>query len=86
MPGRWGSVGCFGGVLRPESLDIGAHLGITPLSLEKSPDPPAGKVEQRTVDELDRCSGALDVEENGANVGQFALARIGMYEGPMQSG
>jgi hypothetical protein len=56
------------------------------LSLEKSPDPPAGKVEQRTVDELDRCSGALDVEENGANVGQFALARIGMYEGPMQSG
>jgi hypothetical protein len=55
--------------------------------LEEIPDPRSRKAEQRLVDEVDGCGGALDVQQDGADLGQRdAVFRIGMYVGPMQSG
>ena len=49
------------------------------MLLEKIPDPGAGIAEQRLVDEVDGCGGALDIQEDGADLGQRdAVFRIGM--------
>ena len=42
--------------------------------------------EQRSVDEIDGCGGALDVQEDGADFRQRDAVRSGKYVGPMQSG
>jgi hypothetical protein len=56
------------------------------VPLEKSTHPSAGITEQRTVDELDGCGRALDVQKDGADLPQVDAVRSGMYAGPMQSG
>jgi hypothetical protein len=49
------------------------------VPLEKVAEAGARVAEQRFVDEIDGCSGALDVQEDGANLGQRdAVFRIGM--------
>ena len=50
------------------------------------PDPGPRIAEERLVDELDGCGGALDVQEDRADLGQRDAVRSGMYVGPMQSG
>ena len=70
-----------------ESGDVGPDLRLLPILLEKVPDPSPRIAEQRLVDELDGCGRALDVQKNGADLGQRdAVFRTGMYVGPMQSG
>ena len=69
-----------------EPRDVGADLGIIPVSLEKSTHPGASKTEQRLVDEIDGRRRALDVQEDGADVLQLDAVRTGMYVGPKQSG
>ena len=83
---RWSIKVGFDCVLGFESRDIGPDLGIIPMLLEKLPDPGSRIAEQRTVDELDGCGGTLDVQEDGADLGQRDAFRSGMYVGPMQSG
>ena len=56
------------------------------MPLEKVPHPGPRIAEQRTVDEFDGCCGTLDVQEDGADLGQRDAVRSGMYVGPMQSG
>jgi hypothetical protein len=57
------------------------------MLLEKFPDPVPRIAEQRLVDEVDGCGCSLDVQKDGADLGQRdAVFRIGMYVGPMQSG
>jgi hypothetical protein len=73
-------------VLGLEPGDVGPDLGIIPMPLEKSTYPGARKTEQRLVDEIDGCGGALDVQKDGADVPQLDAVRSGMYVGPMQSG
>jgi hypothetical protein len=73
-------------VLGPESRNVVADLGIVPMALEKSTHPGARMAEQRLVDEVDGRRGALDVQEDGADLGQRDAVRSGMYAGPMQSG
>ena len=70
----------------PELGDVGPDLGIVPMPLEKLPHSGTGIAEQRFVDEVDGCCGALDVQQDGANLGQRDPVRSGMYVGPMQSG
>ena len=50
------------------------------------PDPDPRIAEERLVDELDGCSGALDIQEDRADLRQRDAVRSGMYAGPMQSG
>jgi hypothetical protein len=69
----------FDCVLGLQPRDIGPDLGITPMLLEKFPDPVPRIAEQRLVDEVDGCSSALDVQQDGADLGQRdAVFRIGM--------
>ena len=56
------------------------------MPLEKLLDPGAGVAEERLVDEVDGGGGALDVQEDGADLRQRDAVRSGMYAGPMQSG
>ena len=49
------------------------------MLLEEIPDPDPRIAEQRLVDEVDRCGGALDIQEDGADLGQRdAVFRTGM--------
>ena len=66
-------------VLGLQSLDIGPDLGVSPILLEKVPGPGPRIAEQRLVDEVDGCSRALDVQQDGADLRQRdAVLRIGM--------
>jgi hypothetical protein len=66
-------------VLGLESRDIGPDLGILPVLLEKIPDPSPRIAEQRLMDKVDGCGGALDVQQDGADFRQRdAVFRIGM--------
>ena len=47
------------------------------MPLEKFLDPGAGVAEQRLVDEVDGCSCALDVQEDGADLLQVDAVRCG---------
>jgi hypothetical protein len=77
----------FDCVLRLQPRDIGPDLGVLPMPLEKIPDPRPRIAEERLVDEVDGCGRALDVQQDGADLGQRdAVFRTGMYVGPMQSG
>jgi len=77
----------FDCVLGLQPRDIGPDLGIIPMPLEKIPDSAPRIAEQRRVDEVYGCGRALDVQKNGADLGQrVAVFRTGMYVGPMQSG
>ena len=53
---------------------------------EKVPDPGSRIAKQRFVDELDGCCRTLDVQQDGAGLGQRDAFRSGMYVGPIQSG
>ncbi len=78
-----------GGVVRVlglEPRDVGADLGFIPMPLEKPTHPGARIAEQRVMDECEGRRGALDVQEDGADVLQLDAARCGKYAGPMQSG
>ena len=70
----------------PELGDVGPDVRILPMPLEKVPEPGPRIAEQLTMDELDGRGGALDVQQDGADLGQRDVARSGMYVGPMQSG
>ena len=70
----------------PELGDVGPDVRILPMPLEKVPEPGPRIAEQRTMDELDGRRRALDVQEDGADLGQRGPVRSGMYVGPMQSG
>ena len=73
------SLGGFSGMLGGQSRDIGPHLGIVPVPLEKFRDPGPRITEQCLVNEVDRCGRALDVQEDGADSRQRdAVFRIGM--------
>ena len=85
-PCRWGGLGWLGGVLGLEPGDVGADCRITPMPLQECTQPGARMAEQRTVDEVDGCGGALDVQKDRANLAQLDAVRSGMYVGPMQSG
>jgi hypothetical protein len=56
------------------------------MPFEKILDPGTGVAEQRVMDEVDGCGGALDVQEDGADLLQVDAVRCGKYAGPMQSG
>jgi hypothetical protein len=59
--------------------DIGPNLGVAPMLPEKVPDPVPRIAEQRLVNEVDGCGGALDVQQDGADLRQRdAVFRIGM--------
>jgi len=73
-------------VLGVEPGDVASDLGVVPLALEKSRDSRAGIIEQGLVDEIDGRGGALDVQQDGADVAQLDAGRSGMYEGPRHSG
>jgi hypothetical protein len=74
-------------MLGGQSRDIGPDLGIVPVPLEKFPGPGPRIAKQGLMDEVDRGGGALDVQQDGADLRQRdAVFRIGMYVGPMQSG
>jgi hypothetical protein len=80
-------LGCFGRVLGLEAGDVCADGGIVPVQFEIPIDPGPRIAEQRRVDEVDRCGGTLDVQQDGADLGQRdAVFWSGMYVGPMQSG
>jgi hypothetical protein len=64
-------------VLRLESRDVGLDCRIVSLPFEKPADPLPGIAEQRPVDKIDRRGGALDVQQDGADL-QLDLARSGM--------
>jgi hypothetical protein len=85
-PPRWGRVRGFGTMLGSEAGDIGANLGVAPVLPKKIVHPCAGIAEQRFVNELDGCGRSLDVQQDGAELGQLDAVRSGMYVGPMQSG
>jgi hypothetical protein len=65
-------------VLGLESGDVGANRGIAPVALQEFTCPGAGIAEQGLVDESNRRRRAFDVEQDGADLIQFALARSGM--------
>ena len=49
------------------------------MPLEKVVEPGPRIAEQRLVDEVDGCGGALDIQQDGADLGQRdAVFRIGM--------
>ncbi len=62
-----------------QQSDVGPDLGVLPMLLEKVPDPGPRVPEQCLVDEIDGCGGALDVQQDGADLGQRdAVFRSGM--------
>ena len=65
-------------MLRIEPSDIGLDLGILPMLLDKIPHPGAGITEQCLVDEVDGGGGALDVQQDGADLRQRDAVRSGM--------
>jgi hypothetical protein len=71
-------LGGFGSALGPESRDVGTDLGIVPMALEKPTHPGPRIAEQRSVDEVDGCGGALDVQQDGADLRQRDAVRNGM--------
>jgi hypothetical protein len=71
-------LGCFGSVIGLESHDVSADLGIVPMALEKPTHPGPRIAEQRSVDEVDGCGRALDVQQDGADLRQRDAARNGM--------
>jgi hypothetical protein len=73
-------------VLRLQSRDVGLYSGIVPVPLEEFRDPGAGVSKKSFVDELDGRGGALDIQQDCADLGQLAAALRGKYTGPMQSG
>lgn len=79
-------LGRLGGVLGSEEGEIGAHLRVGGMALEKFPHPRPRIGKQNLLDELDGRRRALDVQQDGADVVQLDAVRSGMYVGPMQSG
>jgi hypothetical protein len=77
-PGRRSSVRAFPRVLGPKPRHVGADFRITPMPPEKLPRLGACVAEQRVVDEVDGCGGALDVQEDGADLLQVDAVRSGM--------
>jgi hypothetical protein len=75
-----------GRVLRLEPGDVRPDRRIVPVFLQKGAGSSPRKAEQGTVDEIDRCGGALDVQQDGADLAQLEAVRSGMYAGPMQRG
>jgi hypothetical protein len=73
-------------VLGAEECDVGADFRIGGMSLEELPHPRPRAGEQRLMDECDRRRRALNVQQDGASVGQRDAVRSGMYVGPMQTG
>jgi hypothetical protein len=73
-------------VLGPKSRNIGADLGISPVSPEKTAYPGTRIAEQCFMDEFDGCGRALDVQQDRADALQRDAVRSGMYVGPIQSG
>jgi hypothetical protein len=71
-------LGWFGRVLGRESGYVGADLRVIPMPLEKSTHPGPRIAEQRLVDEIDGCGGALDVQEDCAGALQLDAVRSGM--------
>ena len=69
----------FDCVLGLQPRDISPDLGIIPVLLEEIPEPRPRIAEQRFMDEVDGCGGALDIQQDGADLGQRdAVFRIGM--------
>ena len=60
----------FDCVLGLKPHNIGPNLGIPPVLLEEIPDPGPRIAEQRLVDEVDGCGGALDVQQDRTRLGQ----------------
>jgi hypothetical protein len=73
-------------VLCLESRYIGAHLRVTPVSLQKCTDPLPRIAEERLVDEFNRRGRPLDIQEDGTAFLQLDAVLSGIYVGPMQSG
>jgi len=69
---------CFGRVLGLQPRDIGPNPGVTAIALEKLTHPGTGISKQRLVDELDGGSGALDVQQDCADLAQVDAVRSGM--------
>ncbi len=65
-------------MLRLQPGDVGPDFGIVRVPLEKLPDALAGVAEQDLVDEIDWGSGALDVQQDGADLAQVDAVRSGM--------
>jgi hypothetical protein len=65
-------------VLGLESGEVSADLRIVPVALQEFAGPSPGKAEEGPVDELDRCGGTLDVEQNRGDSLQRAAALVGM--------
>jgi hypothetical protein len=61
-----------------EQGDVGPNLRLFPVPLEKIPHPRAGVTEQGLVDEVDGGGGALDVQQDGADLRQRDAVRSGM--------
>jgi hypothetical protein len=78
IPPRGRGFGCFGRVLSPESRDVGPDLSVIPKAPEEVAHPGARVAEQRFMDELDGCGRALDVQQDGADLGQRDAVRSGM--------
>ena len=62
----------------PELGDVGPDVRILPMLLEEVPDPGPRVPEQCLVDEVDGCGGALDVQQDGADIRQRDTVRTGM--------
>ena len=68
------------------SLKPSVTVGIVPPALEESGNSIAGVTEQCFVDVIERRGGALDVQQDGADLAQLEAVRTGMYEGPRHNG
>jgi hypothetical protein len=65
-------------VLLLELSHVRPNLRLLPVPLEKIPHPRAGVTEQGLVDEVDGGGGALDVQQDGADLRQRDAVRSGM--------
>jgi hypothetical protein len=65
-------------VLGLELGDVGPDLGLIPMPFQVLRGVLPRVAEQRPVDEVDGRGGALDVQQDGSDPRQFALARTGM--------
>src|SRR2546427_7834302 len=77
-------LGRFRGVFGSQERDIGADLRVVRVLREIVVHVRACVGEQHLMDELDGGSGALDVQQDGADVVQRVA--IGMYVGPQHTG
>jgi hypothetical protein len=68
----------FGGVLQLQPSHIGPDFGIAPVPSQEFQHPLAREAEQGAVNELDRGGGALDVQQDGADLDQVDAVRSGM--------